>query len=193
MAEFITKRFVHLTFAQAGTAVFANTETEDATTHYYDITGSTATDAELVEHQGTPYGTAVAIPPSSVVFIDFPDGTTAIVSHLKFYSKLDEINGGTTQNPSIRVLSDEELENAGLDGNGFPSSTSIDLGIAFGDVCAIREVYSGDQISGFAIAVCNSASSYEDSGNTTYQYEWTVVYSWPNSIGWADASAATSA
>lgn len=181
MAAFITKRFVHLTHAQAGETVFADAETDDETSHFYDLVGSSVTEAELVEHTGTPYGSATAIPPTAVVFVDFPDGTTGIISHLKFYSKLDELGGGSepTGAEGIKVIESEDMT--------FPSETQTDLGINTGDVVALRNNYSGSY-NGFALAICTSASSYEDSGTMHYNYYWQEVYRWPNSMGWADAT-----
>jgi hypothetical protein len=115
------------------------------------------------------------------VFIDFPDGTTAIVTHLKFYSKLDEIGGGgePTGAEGIKVIDREDMT--------FPSETQTDLGVNTGDIVALRNNYSGSY-NGFALAICTSASSYEDSGTMHYNYYWQEVYRWPNSIGWADAT-----
>jgi len=180
MPNIIQKRFVHLTNAQAGDTAF-----EDGQGGCYRLVGATASEAafEPITLQGeldsTLQNTNI-IPPTAVVFVDFPDGTTGIVTHMKFYSKLDELGGGATPaNPSIRVLD-------GYD--DFPDSPQEDLGVDFGDVCAVRRIYSGTQITGFAIAVCTSASSYEDSGTMHYSYSWQEVYRWPNSMGWADAT-----
>ena len=180
MAEFIKKRFVHLTHAANGTTLFANAETYAEATDYYTLTGSTAEDAEFVTFSGNDLQGYTIIPTTAVVFVDFPDGTTGIISHMKFYSKLDELSGGgeSSSFQGIRVL----------DYGNFPSSSQEDLGVSFGDVCAIREVYSGTQIVGFAIAVCTYASSYEDSGTMHYSYSWQEVFRWPNSVGWEDAT-----
>ncbi len=180
MPNIIQKRFVHLTNAQAGDTAF-----EDGQGGFYRLVGATASEAafEPITLQGeldsTLQNTSI-IPPTAVVFVDFPDGTTGVISHMKFYSKLDELGGGETPTlKGIRVLEDYD---------NFPTSSSDDLGIEFGDVCAVREIYSGSQIIGFAIAVCTYASSYEDSGTMHYSYSWQEVFRWPNSVGWEDAT-----
>lgn len=181
MAEFVKKRFVHLTHASNSRTLFANAETYADATDYYTLTGSTAEDAEFVDFSGNDLQGYTIIPTTAVVFVDFPDGTTGIISHMKFYSKLDELGGGATPaNPSIRVLD-------GYD--DFPTTSNTDLNISFGDVCAVRTIYSGSQITGFAIAVCDNAYSNDaGSGHITYAYHWQEVFRWPNSIGWADAT-----
>lgn len=180
MPNIIQKRFVHLTNAQAGDTAF-----EDGQGGCYRLVGATASaaDFEAIVLQGeldsTLQNTDI-IPPTAVVFVDFPDGTTGIISHMKFYSKLDELGGGET--PTVNGIKV-------LDGyDDFPDSPQEDLGVDFGDVCAVRRIYSGTQITDFAIAVCTSASSYEDSGTMHYSYSWQEVYRWPNSMGWADAT-----
>ena len=182
MSNFIQKRFVHLTNAQSGNTLFANGTDGISSTAVYKLTGGTASEAAFEEYQQDINGTLgyVVIPTTAVVFVDFPDGTTGIVSHMKFYSKLDELGGGETPTSiGIKVLD-------GYD--DFPDSPQEDLGVNFGDVCAVRRIYSGTQITDFAIAVCTYASSYEDSGTMYYSYSWQEVYRWPNSMGWADAT-----
>ena len=180
MPNIIQKRFVHLTNAQAG-----NTAFDDGQGGCHRLMGGTASEAyfEPITFQGefdsTIQNTNI-IPPTAVVFVDFPDGTTGIISHMKFYSKLDELGGGEASTTNgIKVL---------YDYNDFPDSPQEDLGVNFGDVCAVRQVYSGSQITAFAIAVCTCASSYETSGTMHYSYSWQEVYRWPNSMGWADAT-----
>jgi hypothetical protein len=179
MAEFVKKRFVHLTHSASGHTLFANAETYEETTGYYTLTGSTAEDAEFVTFSGNDLQGYTIIPTTAVVFVDFPDGTTGIISHLKFYSKLDELGGGATPSfVGIRVLPYEN----------FPTSPNEDLGVNIGDVCAVRTMYSGTQCTDFAIAVCTGAASYEDSGTMRYSYSWQEVYRWPNSMGWANTT-----
>ena len=121
MAEFVKKRFVHLTHASNSRTLFANAETYADATDYYTLTGSTAEDAEFVDFSGNDLQGYTIIPTTAVVFVDFPDGTTGIISHMKFYSKLDELGGGATPaNPSIRVLD-------GYD--DFPTTSNTDLNI----------------------------------------------------------------
>lgn len=182
----ITKRFVHLTHNAQGQTLFNNGSSGAAS--YFVLTGSTAEEASFEQATLTEnelfngLTSYTVIPPTSVVFVDFPDGTTGIVTHMKFYSKLDELGGGATPaNPSIRVLD-------GYD--DFPTTSNTDLNISFGDVCAVRTIYSGSQITGFAIAVCDNAYSDDDgSGNITYVYHWQEVFRWPNSVGWENATA----
>ena len=175
MADLINKRFVHLTHDATGKTLFIDGLGPSAE-HYFVLTGSTAEEATLVQatltsneiNNGLPGYTE--IPPTAVVFVDFPDGTTAIISHMKFYSKLDELGGSATPMfAGIRVL-------YGYD--NFPSESNEDLGITFGDVCALRSISNG-QITGFSIAVCTAVISYAESGNQRYSYTWQVVYSWP--------------
>lgn len=180
MPNYVQKRFVHLTNAQAGDTAFS-----DEQGGIFRLVGGTASEAafEPITLQGeldsTLQNTSI-IPTTAVVFVDFPDGTTGIISHMKFYSKLDELSGGKTPTVNgIKVLVGYE---------DFPDSPQENLGVSFGDVCAIREVYSGTQIVGFAIAVCTYASSYEDSGTMHYSYSWQEVFRWPNSVGWEDAT-----
>ena len=180
MPNYIQKRFVHLTNAQAGDTAFA-----DEQGGFFRLVGGTASEAafEPITLQGeldsTLQNTSI-IPTTAVVFVDFPDGTTGIISHMKFYSKLDELSGGgeSSSFQGIRVL----------DYGDFPSSSQEDLGISFGDVCAVREVYSGSQITGFAIAVCTLSSTIENSGTMQHIYNWQEVFRWPNSVGWEDAT-----
>lgn len=180
MPNYVQKRFVHLTNAQAGDTAFS-----DGQGGFFRLVGGTVSEAafEPITLQGeldsTLQNTSI-IPTTAVVFVDFPDGTTGIISHMKFYSKLDELSGGETPTVNgIKVLYGYE---------DFPDSPQEDLGVNFGDVCAVRRIYSGTQITGFAIAVCTSASSYEDSGTMHYSYSWQEVFRWPNSVGWEDAT-----
>jgi len=177
MSDLINKRFVHLTHDATGKTLF-NDGLGSSAEHYFALTGSTAEEATLVQATLTSNETYnglrgyTVIPPTAVVFVDFPDGTTAIISHMKFYSKLDELGGGETPTfNGIRVL----------DGySDLPNQSSEDLGLTFGDVCAVKEVYSGTQIVGFKIAVCTGAQANDNgSGQITYRYSWQVVYSWP--------------
>ena len=185
MSDYINKRFVHLTHDATGKTLF-NDGLGSSAENYFVLTGSTAEEATFVQATLTSNETYnglrgyTVIPTTSVVFVDFSDGTTGIISHMKFYSKLDELGGGATPTfNGIRVLDGYE---------DFPDSPNEDLGVVFGDVCAVRRIYSGTQITDFAIAVCTSASSYEDSGTMHYSYTWQEVFRWPNPVGWADAT-----
>ncbi len=184
MADFSNKRFVHLTHDPYGDDLyFASGDREETTSTYYMLSGSTATEAELLPYEGDTSNCNV-IPPTAVVFVDFPDGTSAIVSHLRFYSKLDELGGGATQTfEGIRVLDTNNVPT-------FPTQSSEDLNIHAGDVCAVRSVdFSGSALTYFVIAVCIGATPTTDSsGCTTFQYGWQSVFTWPQPSEWDSLS-----
>ena len=174
----ITNRFVHLTYSQAAsTTVF-----EDATqSNYYKLDGQTADEAELVAYSGSTTDYTI-IPSNAVVFVEFNDGTTGIITHTKFYSKLSDLNNSGT---GIKVLSSDQY------GEGLPTESYDDLGVQYWDVVAFYNNYSS-AVNWFDIAVCTEVSTYTDgSGETVYRYMWTPVYHWPTVplADWANAQS----
>ena len=106
MSDYINKRFVHLTHDATGKTLF-NDGLVVSAENYFVLTGSTAEEATFVQATLTSNETYnglrgyTVIPTTAVVFVDFPDGTTGIISHMKFYSKLDELGGETRRRRSM--------------------------------------------------------------------------------------------
>lgn len=187
MGNFITKRFVQLTYNQSGSTLFADGNSYINTRTAYKLVGQTADEAELVAYTGNS-ANYDQISKDSVVFVDFPDGTTGIITHLKFYSRLSDLQAsGST---GIKVFK----YNGGSGGHGrsvddrLPSESSEDLGFQRWDVVAFVNTYTG-VLNNFDLAVCTDAYPDSDgSGNVTYRYTWVPVYSW-NETDWAAAQS----
>lgn len=176
----ITNRFVHLTYSQAAsTTVF-----EDAAqSNYYKLDGQTADEAELVAYSGSTTDYTI-IPSNAVVFVEFNDGTTGIITHTKFYSKLSDLNNSGT---GIKVLYTNDSPDSPYYEQP-PTESSEDLGVQDWDVVALVSNYTG-VLSDFKLLVCTSAYSSDDgSGNVTYYYSWVPVYQW-NTADWANVQS----
>ena len=180
----INNRFVHLTYQQAASStLFMDTVEEQGGTHYYQLDGQTADEAELVQYSGS-HTDYTLIPSSAIVFVEFSDGTTGIITHLKFYSKVSDLrNSGI----GIKVLTTSDDP-----GNMYyeqpPTESSEDLGVQDWDVVALVNNYTG-VLNDFLLLVCTSASSSDDgSGNVTYYYSWVPVYQW-NTADWANVQS----
>lgn len=176
MAGKITNRFVHMTYNQyVSTTAFV----DGSDLNYYKLNGQTADEAELVEYTGSTNGYTL-IPPEAVVFVDFPDGTTGIITHLKFYSKLSELNDSGLPNVKVYEYSNGQYESSAE--NRLPTETYEDLGVKRWDVVAFVNTYTG-VLNNFELAVCLDASTDTDSsGELIYTYTWKVVSTWPDSL-----------
>jgi len=180
----INNRFVHLTYQQAASStLFMDTVEEQGGTNYYQLDGQTADEAELVQYSGS-HTDYTLISKEAIVFVDFPDGTTGIITHLKFYSKVSELSNSGI---GIKVLYTNDSPDSPYYEQP-PTESSEDLGVQDWDVVALVSNYTG-VLSDFKLLVCTSAYSSDDgSGNVTYYYSWVPVYQW-NTADWANVQS----
>ena len=169
----LNNRFVHVSYQAGSTTYFANNNAQNPT--YYVVTGDTSSEAALEVATLPGSGTVNVVPYTSIAYVTFEDGTTAIVTHLEIYGKAGAaaaLTGGAT----VHTVEDSvgEGEQGYFPGEAEPI-TGESCPYQEGDIIVVRSVWSG-VAQNFKVGYVWGVSSYDNSGTLTWDVSIETIY-----------------
>lgn len=169
----LNNKFVHVSYQAGSTTYFANNNAQNPT--YYVVTGDTSSEAALEVATLPESGTVTVVPYTSIAYMVFEDGTTAIVTHNELYGK--SASAAPAYDGTPVKLVDVEVE-YGEQGD-FPGSVDYiyedTCPYEMGDIVVVRSVNSGSA-QGFKIGYVLSVLDMEDSGTQRWQVDYELIY-----------------
>ncbi len=165
----LTNKFVHVSYQAGSTTYFADNNANSPS--YYVVTGDTSSEALLESATLPASGTVNVVPFTSIAYMTFEDGTTAIVTHLELYGKAGA--AASSNNTPVKFVVSEVGygEEAPFPGeNDFIYEETCPYEV--GDIVVMKMSYSGVS-QGYKVAHVESVIDMEDSGTQ----RWTVSYS----------------
>jgi hypothetical protein len=165
----LNNKFVHVSYQAGETTYFADNNADSPS--YYVVTGDTSSEALLESATLPASGTVNVVPFTSIAYMTFEDGTTAIVTHLELYGKAGAAPSSNTTPVKFVVSEVEYGEEAPFPGeNDFIDEETCPY--EAGDIVVMKMSYSGVS-QGYKVAHVESVIDMEDSGTQ----RWTVSYS----------------
>ena len=170
----LNNRFVHVSYQAGFTTYFANNNAQNPT--YYVVTGDTSSEAALEAATLPGSGTVNVVPYTSIAYVTFEDGTTAIVTHLEIYGKAGAsaapaYDGTPVKMVDVAVGSGEQGVFPGVDDYIYEDTCPYQEG----DIVVVRSVWSG-LAQNFKVGRVRGVIDMEDSGTQRWQVDYELIY-----------------
>lgn len=170
----LNNRFVHVSYQAGETTYFANNNANSPS--YYVVTGDTSSEATLESATLPSSGTVNVVPFTSIAYMTFEDGTTAIVTHLELYGKAGAAptpSGDTTlvKMVDVQVVEEGQGEFPGADIYIYEDPCPYQEG----DIVVVRSVWRG-VAQNFKVGRVRSVSAMDDSGVQCWQVDYELIY-----------------
>ncbi|MBO7566602.1 MAG: hypothetical protein J6T60_05850 [Bacteroidales bacterium] len=170
----LTNKFVHVSYQAGSTTYFADNNANSPS--YYVVTGDTSSEALLESATLPASGTVNVVPFTSIAYMTFEDGTTAIVTHLELYGKAGAAptpSGDTTPVKLVEVAvgAGEQGEFPGVDDYIYEDTCPYQDG----DIVVVRSVWSG-VAQNFKVGLVRGVIDMEDSGVQRWTVDYELIY-----------------
>lgn len=170
----LNNRFVHVSYQAGSTTYFANNNAQNPT--YYVVTGDTSSEAALETATLPGSGTVNVVPYTSIAYVTFEDGTTAIVTHNELYGKAGAsaapaYDGTPVKMVDVAVGSGEQGEFPGVDDYIYEDTCPYQEG----DIVVVRSAWSG-VAQNFKAGYVLQVIDMEDSGTQRWRVDYELIY-----------------
>lgn len=170
----LNNKFVHVSYQAGATTYFADNNADSPS--YYVVTGDTSSEATLESATLPSSGTVNVVPFTSIAYMTFEDGTTAIVTHLELYGKAGAsaapaYDGTPVKMVDVAVGSGEQGEFPGVDDYIYEDTCPYQVG----DIVVVRSVWSGIA-QNFKVGRVLTVIDMEDSGTQRWQMDYELIY-----------------
>lgn len=170
----LNNKFVHVSYNAGSETYFADKNAISPS--YYVVRGATSSEATLESATLPSSGTVNVVPFTSIAYMTFEDGTTAIVTHLELYGKAGA--APTPSDDTTRVKMVDVSVGAGEQGE-FPGYNDYiyedTCPYQAGDIVVVRSVWSG-YAQNFKIGYVTYAADMEDSGAHRWHVDYELIY-----------------
>lgn len=167
----LNNRFVHVSYQAGATTYFADNSSQNPT--YYVVTGDTSREATLESATLPGSGTVNVVPYTSIAYVTFEDGTTAIVTHLELYGKAGASAAPTGDTTPVKMVDVQVGE--GEQGE-FPTHIQgSDCPYQVGDIVVVRSAWSG-VAQNFKVGRVFQTIDMDDSGVTVWDVDYELIY-----------------
>ena len=170
----LNNKFVHVSYQAGETTYFADNNANSPS--YYVVTGDTSSEATLESATLPSSGTVNVVPFTSIAYMTFEDGTTAMVTHLELYGKAGAAPTPSGNTTPVKFVN-EDVEYGG--NAPFPGENDFiyeeTCPYEADDIVVMRLSYSG-VTQGYKVAHVESVADMEDSGVQRWQVSYTHIY-----------------